>query len=83
MRILVYLDDGLCAVTVKQVALKASQLVHSTLAIYTQSRLYYKPSNKVHLVAYLVPVMARVCHIDVELGLIEMLQKSLLFYSVL
>ena len=78
LRILVYLDDGLCSVTGKQAALEASQLVRSTLytmqgLVDTLTKSIWQPTQHLQWLGFVI---------DVELGLIKIPQKSLLIYSV-
>ena len=58
LRVIVYLDDGLCAMDGESNALEASTLVQSTLS----QAGFVANVKKVHLEAYPAFAMARVCH---------------------
>ena len=58
LRIIVYLDDGLCAVAGEQAALEASQLVRTTL---DRAGFVAQPEKFFLLSTYLVFGMAGIC----------------------
>ena len=72
LRILVYLDDGLCAVAGRHKALEASQLVRTTLAkagfVVHPTKSVWEPSQRLPWLGFVI---------DLELGQIEVPREKL------